>query len=51
MCDYEDDKELLELEVCPSCHGAGTYDIGDCEEGVIDNCPECDGQGEININA
>lgn len=32
---------------CPSCRGSGCIDIGDCEDGVIDVCPQCDGEGEI----
>jgi hypothetical protein len=33
--------------LCPSCCGAGVFDVGDCEDGVWDNCPNCDGLGEI----
>lgn len=32
---------------CPSCYGAGQYDVGDCEDGVTDICPECHGTGQI----
>ena len=32
---------------CPGCFGTGTIDIGDCEDGVVDDCPECDGDGVI----
>jgi len=31
---------------CDSCGGMGWIDIGDCEDGVIDDCPTCDGTGE-----
>jgi DnaJ-class molecular chaperone len=30
---------------CGSCAGSGWIDIGDCEDGVIDECPECHGTG------
>jgi len=33
---------------CPSCKGMGWYDVGDCEDGVIENCKECDGYGEVD---
>ena len=46
MCDYEDER-ILGRELCPSCAGAGTYDIGDCELGVTENCPECEGYGYV----
>lgn len=32
---------------CPSCEGMGYYDIGDCEDGVAEVCPECDGKGDL----
>jgi DnaJ-class molecular chaperone len=32
---------------CPSCNGLGEYDIGDCEDGVTQICPECQGTGLI----
>jgi DnaJ-class molecular chaperone len=38
-------------EVCTSCAGSGSYDIGDCEDGIQEDCPECDGSGEVSINA
>lgn len=31
---------------CQSCHGTGIIDIGDCEDGVQDDCPECGGDGK-----
>lgn len=33
--------------LCPSCAGMGTYDIGDCEDGVWGDCPQCEGTGRI----
>ncbi len=33
---------------CLSCKGAGGWDIGDCEDGIWENCPECDGYGTID---
>ena len=33
--------------LCPTCAGGGTIDIGDCEDGVWDECPECGGAGRI----
>ena len=35
------------MKECPSCGGMGYYDIGDCEDGVTENCPECHGLGEL----
>ena len=32
---------------CPSCFGNGWIDIGDSEDGVIDDCPQCRGTGVI----
>lgn len=32
---------------CPSCNGAGVYDVGDCEDGVWNACEECSGFGTI----
>jgi hypothetical protein len=34
------------MEICDTCQGAGTIDIGDCEDGVTDVCPACNGTGE-----
>ncbi len=34
------------MDLCNSCGGMGWIDIGDCEDGVIETCPECDGLGE-----
>lgn len=31
--------------LCLSCHGAGVFDVGDCELGVWDMCEECQGWG------
>lgn len=30
---------------CKSCAGLGWIDIGDCEDGVINTCPDCEGSG------
>jgi DnaJ-class molecular chaperone len=38
---------MNDSEVCPSCKGAGGWDEGDCEDGIWEMCPECDGLGEI----
>jgi len=35
------------MKECPSCLGSGSFDIGDCEDGVTDDCPQCHGCGEI----
>ena len=35
------------MKECPSCLGLGYFDIGDCEDGVIDDCPSCDGSGVV----
>ena len=34
-------------DICESCEGAGYTDVGDCEDGVTDTCPECRGTGEV----
>lgn len=36
--------------LCTSCQGMGYHDVGDCEDGVTEVCPECDGRGEIDDN-
>lgn len=33
---------------CLSCGGMGWFDVGDCEDGVITECEECEGTGEID---
>jgi DnaJ-class molecular chaperone len=38
-----------EFEYCAGCGGMGWINIGDCEEGVTDTCPECDGTGHSDI--
>lgn len=35
------------IEVCESCKGCGVIDLGDCEDGVWETCPECCGDGVI----
>jgi hypothetical protein len=32
--------------LCESCAGSGVIDVGDCENGVWDECPSCEGSGE-----
>ena len=32
-------------EICQACGGLGWYDVGDCERGVIEECPACVGSG------
>ena len=44
--EWTDVKET-EYVICTSCQGAGTYDMGDCEEGLWGNCEECGGYGFI----
>lgn len=44
-----DSEEFVEMTICPSCEGTGYYDIGDCEDGVTEACPECDGLGEVEL--
>jgi len=39
----------LIYEECGSCCGFGYIDIGDCEDGVTDDCPECNGTGQIEV--
>lgn len=36
-----------EVRICPSCHGAGVFDDGDCELGIWETCQECNGYGVI----
>lgn len=31
--------------LCESCAGLGYHDVGDCEDGVTDECTACDGAG------
>lgn len=38
------------FEECPSCDGLGYYDVGDCEDGVTDDCGECNGTGLIKVD-
>lgn len=38
----------MSVSTCPSCRGAGGYDVGDCEDGVWENCPECGGWGNVD---
>lgn len=32
-------------KVCFSCGGTGVIDVGDCERGVLECCPTCNGRG------
>jgi len=36
-----------EIYTCESCQGAGSYSVGDCEDGYDETCPECAGTGAI----
>lgn len=44
--DREDENETT--SECVDCKGTGVIDIGDCEDGVQDECPVCLGVGRIN---
>jgi len=35
------------METCPSCGGLGQYDVGDPEDGVVADCHECLGTGQV----
>lgn len=39
--------ESVDYHCCDGCGGLGWIDIGDCEDGVIDTCPECEGEGVV----
>lgn len=39
------------MEDCKTCGGSGVIDIGDCEDGVWDTCPACDGEGIVDYEA
>jgi DnaJ-class molecular chaperone len=41
---FFDEEPLME---CPSCKGLGEFTIGDCEDGVYDICPDCEGTGIV----
>jgi DnaJ-class molecular chaperone len=41
---HDDDKDTR--PDCDSCAGTGNLDIGDCEDGVTDTCPACNGTGK-----
>lgn len=47
LYDFEYMEEAEALETCESCAGTGAIDVGDCEEGIWEACPECEGQGII----
>ena len=32
---------------CDACDGIGGRSIGDCEDGVWDTCPVCEGRGRV----
>ena len=32
---------------CPGCGTLGLIDINDCEDGNIESCPQCDGEGYL----
>lgn len=33
--------------MCESCQGMGYYDVGDLDDGIVDECPECQGTGFV----
>lgn len=33
---------------CGGCNGLGVVDESDCDMGICDVCPECDGKGVTN---
>lgn len=39
--------EIAYYTECEGCAGLGFIDVEDCEDGVIETCPECDGEGII----
>lgn len=43
---HDDDKLDADAPACETCGGTGTIDIGDCEDGVTDECPACNGTGK-----
>jgi DnaJ-class molecular chaperone len=36
------------MDTCQSCNGTGEYTLGDCEDGVTEECLECQGTGQID---
>ena len=32
--------------LCSCCAGMGCIDVGDCEDGVMETCPQCQGTGK-----
>jgi len=47
QCQEPEITTKIERFICDSCGGVGWIDVGDCEEGVTETCPECNGIGEI----
>lgn len=43
---HNDERNLENEPDCQSCGGSGQIDIGDCEDGVTDECPACHGTGK-----
>lgn len=39
--------DVIEMVACQSCGGVGLIDVGDCEDGVEEMCPECNGEGLV----
>ena len=46
MIDLE--RELENQIECPRCEGMGYIDIGDVEDGVTEECMECNGSGSVD---
>ena len=44
----EDSQQVLRMSPCEGCAGLGWIDIGDCEDGITENCLECSGDGLVN---
>lgn len=40
-------EEQTTLISCEGCGGLGWIDLGDCEDGMTETCPECNGNGVI----
>ncbi len=38
----------METIFCATCKGMGAYSVGDCEDGYMEECGECEGEGEYD---
>lgn len=41
----ETSRESVEYFICEACNGCGSFTIGDCEDGVEEDCDVCCGTG------